>query len=77
MLAPLATLTFLMALWLVAKLALDMLADNGAKIAAAFNGRSMLARPAPSLRPISVRFTQPAASVRRPVHAQPEWRAAA
>ena len=77
MLAPLATVTFLVALWLVAKTALDLVADNGAKIAAAFNGRSMLARPAPSLRPISVRFTQQAASVRRPVHAQPEWRAAA
>ena len=77
MLAPLATLTFLVALWLVAKLALDMLADNGAKIAAACNGRSMLARPVLLLRPISVRFTQQAASVRRPVHAQPEWRAAA
>ena len=77
MLAPLATLTFLVALWLVAKLALDGLAEHGAKIAAAFNGRSMIARPVPSLRPISVRFTQQAAMVRRPVHAQPEWRAAA
>ena len=77
MLAPLATLTFLAALWLVAKLALDVFAENGAKIAAAFGGRSMLARPAPSFRPISVRFQQPAALVRRPVHAQLEWRAAA
>ena len=77
MLAPLATLTFLAALWLVAKFALDMIADDGAKIVAAFNGRSLLVRPAPSLRPISVRFTQQAAAVRRPVHVQPEWRAAA
>ena len=77
MLAPLATLTFLVALWLVTKLALDMIADHGAEIVAAFNGRSMLARPTPSLRPISVRFTQEAAAVRRPVHAQPEWRDAA
>ena len=77
MLAPLATVTFIAALWLVAKLALDMLADDGAKIAAAFAGRSMLARPPQSVRPISARFQQQAGLARRPLHAQPEWRAAA
>ncbi len=77
MLAPLATLTFLAALWLVAKLGLDLFAENGAKIAAAFNGRSMMARPPQSVRPISVRYRQQAGSAPISLHAQPEWRAAA
>jgi hypothetical protein len=76
MIAPLATLVFLSALWLVAKVALEH-AGDGAKIVAALRGRSMLAVPPPSVRPISVRFRPRAEAVRRPVRAQPEWRAAA
>ena len=77
MLAPLATLSFLIGLWLVVKLGLDLLAHDGAKIVAALAGRSLLARPQQSVRPISVRFEQRAGSVSRPVCAQPTWRAAA
>ena len=77
MLAPLATLAFLAALWLVAKLALDVVAQDGLKIGAALGGRSTIARPPQSVRPISVRFQPRAGSVRRPLHASPEWRAAA
>ena len=77
MIAPFATLAFLIAAWLVAKLALDLLAEDGAKIAAALRGQSMLARPPQSVVPVSVRFQPQAGSVRRPQHARPEWRAAA
>ncbi len=75
-LATLATLAFLASLWLVARLALDY-AGSGAKIGAALRGQSMLALPPQSVRPISVRFQPRAGLVRRPLHAQPEWRAAA
>ena len=77
MLAPLATLAFLATIWLVAKLALDTAEGTGAKAIAALRGQSLLAQPAPSGRPISVRFQPRAGSVRRPMHVQPEWRAAA
>jgi len=77
MLAPLATLTFLTGLWLAAKLLLDLFAADGAKVAAALGGRSAMARPPHTVRPISVRFQQRAAPVRRALRAQPEWRAAA
>jgi len=77
MLAPLVTLAFLATIWLVTKLALDMADGTGAKVIAALRGRSLLAQPAPSARPISVRFQPRAGSVRRPMHVQPEWRAAA
>jgi len=77
MLAPLATLAFLATLWLIARLALEMTGGTGAKVLAALRGQSMLAQPSQSLRPISVRFQPRAGSVRRPLHVQPEWRAAA
>ena len=77
MLAPFATLAFLTALWLVAKLMLDLAGDDGRKIVAALLGQSMVARPPQSLKPVSVRFHPPAGPVRRPLHATPEWRAAA
>jgi hypothetical protein len=57
--------------------ALEMADESGAKILAALRGQSMLARPPQSVRPISVRFQPRAGSVHRPVHARPEWRAAA
>ena len=76
MIAPLATLAFLVTLWLVARIALELADGSGAKILAALRGQSMLAVPPQSLRPISVRF-QPRAVVVRHPRAQPEWRAAA
>ncbi len=77
MLAPFATLAFLTALWLVALIALDMADGVGAKVLAALRGQSMIARPPQSLRPVTVRFQPRAGAVRRPMRAQPEWRAAA
>ena len=77
MLAPIATLAFLAALWLAAKWMLDLAAAEGGKIAAALAGKSLLAQPVQSVPAVSVRFQQRAGSVRRPLHAQPEWRAAA
>ncbi len=76
MIAPLATLVFLATMWLIARIALDY-AGSGAKIGAALRGQSMLALPPQSVRPISVRFQPRAGLVRRPLHAQPEWHAAA
>ena len=77
MIAPLATLAFLATLWLVARIVLDLADGGGAKVLAALRGQSMLALPPQSVRPISVRFQPRAESVRRPVRAVPEWRAAA
>jgi uncharacterized protein involved in response to NO len=77
MLAPLATLAFLATLWLAARLALELGDETGAKMLAALRGKSMLARPPQSVRPVTVRYQPRSASVRRPVHVQPEWRAAA
>ncbi|MDQ3144375.1 MAG: hypothetical protein M3Q57_05785 [Pseudomonadota bacterium] len=77
MLAPFATLAFLATLWLVGKLMIELIASDGAKIAAALRGQSMIALPPQSVRPVSVRFQPRAGSVRRPMRAQPEWRAAA
>ena len=77
MIAPLATLAFLAAVWLVVRLALEMANGSGAKVLAALRGQSMLAQPPQSVRSISARFQPRAVVVRRPVHVQPEWRAAA
>ena len=77
MIAPLVTLAFLATLWLIARMALELADGSGARIIAALDGRSMLALPPQSVRPISVRFQPRAESVRRVVRAQPEWRAAA
>jgi hypothetical protein len=77
MLAPLATLAFLMTLWIVAKLALEIADGAGAKVFAALRGQSMLAQPAQSFAPVTVRYQPRASAVRRPMHARPEWRAAA
>ena len=76
MLAPLATLVMLSALWLVAYIALELADGGSAKVVAALRGRSMLTQPV-TFRPVTVRFQPRAEVVRRPVHAQPEWRAAA
>jgi hypothetical protein len=71
MLAPLATLAFLAAIWLVVTRIADMLEQSGAKIAAALKGRSPLAT-APSLRPVAVRVSQ-RARAERPLRAQPRF----
>jgi hypothetical protein len=77
MLAPLATLAFLATLWFVARVALEMADETGAKMLAALRGQSMIALPPQSVRPVTVRLSSRSGSVRRPVHVQPEWRAAA
>lgn len=77
MLAPFATLAFLFAIWLVAKLMVDLIAEQGVRVGAALRGRSMLACPPQSVRPVSARYQPRAGSVRRPLRAAPEWRAAA
>jgi len=74
MLAPLATLAFLAALWLLAMIIVEMLGERGAKMAAALKGRSPLAT-VPSLRPVAVRVSQ--RSRQRALRAQPRLRAAA
>ena len=75
MLAPLATLAFLVTLWLIGSIAVQMLEESGSKILAALKGRSMLAT-APMLPPVSVRFSA-RPRVQRPLRAQPQLRAAA
>lgn len=77
MLAPFATLAFLATIWLVARVALEMADETGAKVLAAIRGHSLMAQPPQSVRPVTVRYQPRAGSVRRPVHVQPEWRAAA
>lgn len=77
MIAPLATLAFLVTMWLVVRIALDMADGSGARIVAALRGQSMIALPPQSVRSFSVRFQPRAESGRRSVRAQPEWRAAA
>ena len=77
MLAPFATLGVLSAVWLIAKVMLELADGDGAKILAALRGNSPLALPVQSVRPITVRFRPRAESFRQPMHVQPEWRAAA
>lgn len=72
MLAPLATLVFLVTLWLLVMIAAEMLGESGAKIAAALRGRSPLAF-APRIRPVAGRVSQ--RSRHRALRAQPQWRA--
>ena len=77
MLVPFATLAFLAAVGLIAKVMLELADGEGVKIFAALRGRSMLAQPPQSVLPVTVRFRPRAEAVRQPIHAQPEWRAAA
>ena len=77
MIAPFATLVFLLAAWLVVKLLLDMLESDGARIGAALSGHSMIAHPPQSVRPVSARFQPRAGSVLRPLRAPSTLRAAA
>ena len=75
MTAPLATLAFLVILWVVNLVLADLLSDGLGKISAALKGRSQLAT-ARSIRPVAVRVSQRSRQ-QRALHAQPRLRAAA
>lgn len=74
MLAPLATLAFLAALWFIAMLLLESVAQSRSKIAAALRGHSQLSST-PAVVPVPVRVSQ--RSRQRAIRAEPRWRAAA
>ena len=74
MTAALATLAFLVTLWVVNLILADVLNQGLGKAIAALKGRSPLAT-APSLRPVAVRVSQ--RSRQRALRAQPRLRAAA
>lgn len=75
MLAALATLVFLAALWLVVVTGAQMLGEGGNKIFAALRGQSLLASRPVATR-VALRVSQHA-RVQAPLRARPEWRAAA
>ena len=75
MLAPLATLAFLVTIWLVATMAAEMLGGSGRKIMMALKGRSLLATT-PDIRPVALRVSL-RARPQRTLRAQPQFRAAA
>jgi hypothetical protein len=76
MIAALATLAFLVAIWAVVVALAETLVESGEKIMAALKGQSPLAIP---VRQAPVRVRVSARSVRqaRPVRARPKLRAAA
>ena len=76
MLAAIATAAFLATLWMIEVIAMSMLGESGAKIVAALKGQSLLATAPVQAAPVSVRISQ-RSRLRRPVHAQPQLRAAA
>lgn len=75
MLAPLATLVFLSALWLVAVVAADMFSRFGSRIAAALRGEAPV--QAGMSLVIRSRPTRARMMRRQPLRAQPQLRAAA
>ena len=75
MTAPLATLAFLIVLWVVNLVLVDLLSNGLGKIIAALKGQSVLAT-APSIRPVAVRVSQRSRQ-QRALRAQPRLRAAA
>ena len=75
MLAVLATLAFLAAMWLCATIVAGTLEQSEAKISAALKGRSLLAGP--PIGPVAGRVSQRYPSQRRPIRARVELRAAA
>jgi len=74
MLAALATLASLAAIWLATFSVLLSLGGSQAKIIAALRGRSLLSQPRSA--PVPVRVSQ-RSRLQRPLRARPEWRAAA
>ena len=77
MIAPLVTIAFLTALWLAARILLELADGNLVKIVAALRGQSLLAEPPLSTRPVSIRFRPQASWLGRPASVHAEWRAAA
>jgi hypothetical protein len=73
MIAALGTLVFLATLWLLVVVGAAVLEESGAKIAAALKG-APLQRPEFVSAPIRLRVR---ATVRKPMRANVEWRAAA
>lgn len=69
MTAPLATLAFLVALWVVNLVIADMLNHGLSKVLAALRGHSRLAT-APAIRPVAGRVSQ--RSRQRALRAQPQ-----
>jgi hypothetical protein len=75
MLAPLATLAFLVTIWLAVMIGAAMFAASGRKMLMALKGRSLLASE-PAVRPVAVRVSL-RARPQRALRAQPRLRAAA
>jgi len=73
MIAALGTLVFLSTLWLLVVVGAAVLEESGAKIAAALKGASRQ-RPEFASAPVRLRVR---ATVRKPMRANAEWRAAA
>jgi hypothetical protein len=71
MLAPLGTLAFLATLWLLTVVGAAVLEESGAKIAAALRGKPTVV---PVVAPVRLRVR---IRSRRPMRAEPRWRAAA
>ena len=72
MTAPLATLAFLVVLWVVNLVLADLLNQGLSKVIDALQGRSALAT-VPNLRPVSVRVSQ-RSRPERALRAQPQLR---
>jgi hypothetical protein len=70
MIAALGTLAFLATLWLLVVVGAAVLEESGAKIVAAFKGRSRIPFPAPARLRIRARFNPP-------IRGRAHWRAAA
>ncbi|MFC7537629.1 hypothetical protein ACFQPG_09655 [Sphingomonas sp. GCM10030256] len=77
MLIALAALPFLAGLWLAAVVIASAVEEDGAKIVAALRGRSLLAEPAVSTRPVVVQFASRRVAARRPMRVEAQLRAAA
>ena len=75
MLAPLATLAFLSALWLTAAVFTEMFARTGSRIAAALRGEAPVVRGTSLV--IRSRSARARIAKRQPMRAQPQLRAAA
>lgn len=76
MIAALATLAFLVAIWAVVVAMAETFAESGEKIMAALKGQSPLAIPMHQA-PVSVRVSARSVRQARPVRVRPRLRAAA
>ena len=75
MIAPFATLIFLVALWFVAKIIVETLDESGGRIVSALLGRSALGEDRSMTIPVRVRRQRVVAQ--RATRAQVQWRDAA